>query len=242
MATGPAKGTDHNVTLGDFDFATPDGKSVVDPFAPAQDTFNQTYDVMEWKVRLKAPSQAHGFRVHYVFFSVEYEEYIGREFNDKFYIFLEAGSTNGGQRTVINFTDCREPNTYFDFMCSPDQAASGTCEEGKRYCYIAVNTALSECCWYKGCPDKTEPNTDITGTGFSCGTEQTDGLGDGSMGFTYGSSTGWLMTEWPIEPDEEFTLIFHIHDTADSLFDSEVILDGFTFLTQAGKGTVPVVK
>lgn len=242
MATGPAKGTDHNVTLGDFGLTTPDGASVPDPFAPPQDTINLTYDVMEWKLRLKAPAEAHGFRINYVFFSEEYDEYIGREFNDKFYIFLEAASTNGGARTVINFTECRDPNSYHDFTCSAAQAANDLCHEGDRFCYVAINTALSDCCWYQGCPNKTKPNTDISGTGFSCGTEQVDGLGDGSMGHTYGSSTGWLKTEWPIEPNEEFTLIFHIHDTADSLFDSEVILDGFTFLTQVDKGTAPVVK
>jgi hypothetical protein len=61
------------------------------------------------------------------------------------------------------------------------------------------------------------------------------------MGFTYGSSTGWLYTEWPIEPNEEFTITFHIHDTADAILDSEVILDRFIFVKDPDPGTGPVV-
>ena len=55
-----------------------------------------------------------------------------------------------------------------------------------------------------------------------------------------GSSTGWLMTQWSVEPNEEFNLIFHIHDTSDGILDSEVILDAFQFLGEADPGTVIV--
>ena len=64
---------------------------------------------------------------------------------------------------------------------------------------------------------------------------------DYSMGFTYGSSTGWLVTEWPIDPGEEFTIIFHLHDTADSILDSEVILDKFVFVREVDPGTDPIL-
>lgn len=241
MSSGIAKGTKHNTTLNASTILSPNGKSVKDPFAP--DEKDDAFDVVEWRVRLKAPATARGFKIHYVFFSVEYDEYIDREFNDKFYIFLEAQSTNGGKRTVINFTDCRDLSSYKgDFTCSGAMAAEGNCEAGKTYCYIAINTALSECCWYNGCPGQTGVKTDISGTGFSCGTEAQDYVGDYSMGYTFGSSTGWLYTQWPIEPNEEFDIIFHVHDTADSIFDSEVIIDKFVFVTEAGAETGVVVK
>ena len=48
------------------------------------------------------------------------------------------------------------------------------------------------------------------------------------------------MTEWPIEPGETFTLTFHLHDTGDGVYDSEVILDGFEFLGSVTPGTWPV--
>ena len=134
---------------------------MADPFS--SDDY-EIHDVMEWTLHLKAPEGAHGFQIHYVFFSVEYDEYIGSSFNDKFYIFIEAQSTNSGQRSVINFTACRDPATYYDFECT---AQMTNCSAGEKYCYVAINTALSECCWYGGCPGGTA-TTDISGTGFTC--------------------------------------------------------------------------
>jgi hypothetical protein len=102
-------------------------------------------------------------------------------------------------------------------------------------CYIAINTALSECCWYDSCTT-CSTNTDISGTGFSCG----DPIGctyyDSSA---YGSSTGWLVTGWPIEGGETFDITFHIHDTSDHVYDSEVILDQFQFMGEVVQGTHP---
>jgi hypothetical protein len=235
VPSSPPDNYDHNQILSGT-LLQPDGPGVTDPFAPSE--VYKAYDVMEWRLHLEAPATAHGFRVHYVFFSVEYDEYVGNAFNDKFYVFLEAPSTNGGQRTVINFTECRPGIAQPDFTCP---AGHPWCEEGEEYCYIAINSALSECCWYDGCTTMDQ-NTDISGTGFECGTHDVDYVGDYSMGFTYGSSTGWLYTEWPVEPGEEFDLIFHIHDTADAILDSEVILDKFVFLQSADAGTGPVVE
>jgi hypothetical protein len=239
MATGyavpanPPDAYDHNQILSGT-LWQPDGPGVPDPFAPYE---WDSYDVLEWRLELKAPEGAHGFRIHYVFFSVEYDEYVGKDFNDKFYMILEAASTNAGAPTVINFTDCR-PGVPADYVCPADMPA---CAEGDELCYLAINSGLSECCWYDGCTTMAE-NTDITGTGFECGTADVDYVGDYSMGFTYGSSTGWLYTEWPIEPGEEFAITFHIHDTADAILDSEVILDKFVFVGDPEPGTGVVIE
>ena len=96
--------------------------------------------------------------------------------------------------------------------------ASGYC------CYIAINSALSECCWLDGCPGGFW-TTDISGTGFGCAPDQISDTG------AYGSSTGWLTTSWSIEPGESFDLTFHIHDTSDQIMDSEVLLDNFQWHT-----------
>jgi hypothetical protein len=223
MATGYATGTAHS-TQGS-------STGIPDPWATLETAL--TYDVMEWRLAMVAPEGAKAFRFKYVFFSEEYDEYISSIFNDKFYVFLEAGSTNEGALTLINFTACREPDAYWDFVCEPGYPG---CEEGEKYCYIAINSAFSDCCWYDGCPGgySSTVGTDIAGTGFECGDPP------GTDGSAYGSSTGWLQTSWPIEGGEMFSLTFHIHDTSDGVWDSEVVLDAFEFLKDPEIGTVPI--
>jgi hypothetical protein len=222
MASGIATGTMHSggCTSG----------SVDDPWSSEG---YPTYDAVEWQLVLVAPEEAKGFRFKYVFFSEEYDDYIGTTVNDKFYVLLEAGSTNEGAMTLINYALCREPESYYDFICAAGQPG---CEEGEKYCYIAINSALSDCCWYNGCPDgySSDVGTDISGTGFECGSPV------GTDGSSYGSSTGWLQTSWPIEGGEMFSLTFHIHDTSDQVWDSEVILDSFEFLKEPDQGTIPI--
>ena len=215
MATGPAAGTSHSQDVG--------GNSMNDPYSGE---WTPIYNAMEWKLTLKAPPGTNGLRFRHVFFSEEYDDYVGSQYNDKFYAVLQAGSTNGGTPTVINYTECRDPDQYYDFVCSPGMQF---CSPRQRYCYIAINTALSECCWLGGCPDG-EATTDISGTGFSCGP-------NGQDSEQFGSSTGWLVTEWPVEPGETFTLTFHLHDTGDGIFDSAVILDGLEFVDSVTPGT-----
>ena len=219
MASGIATGTNKSTSCAS-------GCNHVDPW----DLEFLTNDVVQWRMILKAPDEALSFRFKYVFFSVEYEEYVGSVFNDKFYAIIEAGSTNDGNPTVINFTACREPNVYYDFICGPEDTA---CDEGEKYCYMSINSSLSECCWYNGCPQGTW-TTDISGTGFSCAASQMEDSN------AFGSSTGWLQTSWPIEGGETFAITFHIHDTSDSSYDSQVILDAFQFLKDPEQGTVPV--
>jgi hypothetical protein len=224
MASGVAEGTEHTTWCDDMT------ANLQDPWADYE-TFT-IYDVVEWNMILTAPEEAKAFRIKYVFFSEEYDDWISSSFNDKFYILLEAGSTNDGNMTLVNFTDCRDPATYYDFICGPDDVA---CEEGEEYCYIAINSAFSDCCWYEGCPDgySWDVGTDITGTGYECSGSTSDGP-------QYGSSTGWLQTSWPIDGGETFSITFHIHDTSDGVYDSQVIIDAFEFLKDPEQGTVPI--
>jgi hypothetical protein len=223
VATGPAEGTAHSTVCDDYTVP------LTDPFI---DVDQDIHDALEWRLNLVAPEEAEAFRFKYVFFSEEYDDYISSDYNDRFYVVLEAGSTNGGAPTIINFTECRDPVEYTDFTCGPDDVA---CEEGEPYCYVAINSALSDCCWYDECPDgySWDVGTDITGTGFECSGTVMDG-------YEYGSSTGWLQTSWPIDGGETFVITFHVHDTDDGIFDSEVILDAFQFLKDPEQGTIPV--
>ncbi len=193
LATGPATGTSHSSDLGG-------GGGAADPYS--NDGYT-THDNVEFKVVMKAPTNALGFSIDYIFFSEEYEEYIGTSFNDKFYIILKAPQTTNNQNKVINTTSCSNPNSYYDFI-----------EDGDKKCYIAINTAFSEPC--------SNPKTNISGTGYECGPPDS----------AHGSSTGWLVTSHEIQGGEQFELTFHIHDTSDGIFDSEVILDNFHWLSQ----------
>lgn len=180
------------------------GNPTIDEFSASSDSI---YDVVEMSVRMTAPPGVGGFAVDYIFFSAEYEEWIGSEYNDKFYIVLNAPDTTGGEDRIINFTTCSNPDSYSDFEHP---------EEGPQ-CYIAINTAFSERC-------NAPVDTDIGGTNFECNEE--------------GSSTGWLTTTWTINPGETFELTFHIHDTADEVEDSAVLLDHFRWVgTGAKPGT-----
>jgi hypothetical protein len=228
LTSGEVESSDHSVNIpGSF---AGSGSSTVDPVIKDDDT--KIYDVMEYQVTMKAPSNATGFVIDYVFFSAEYDDYVGTKYNDKFYIMLRAEETTKNKNLVINYTNCRNPEEYYDLKGDDCALDSGYC------CYIAINTALSDCCWYDGCKDFNESDrTDISGTGFEC-----DGSSDkASDGHGRGSSTGWLSTTWEIKPNEKFTLTFHIHDTNDSKFDSAVLIDNFRWTTgPIEMGTVPV--
>ncbi len=227
MATGFAEGTVHDQSCCNSGNPVGPCGEVSDPFS--SDT-GFMFDVVEWRMKLTTPPGAKAFRFKYVFFSAEYDDFVSSKFNDKFYVFIEAESTNGGERTIINFTRCRDPEEYYDFICEEDQTG---CEEGEKYCYIAINAAFSDCCWYDGCPDG-QGETDISGTGYSCAPNE------GNDGSDNGSSTGWLQTTWTVDEGETFTLIYHLHDTADSIFDSQVILDDFQFITEPDQDTIIV--
>jgi hypothetical protein len=233
MGSGNVSDNNHD-DMCDADVTTGNPDPYCDEADPyTGETFN-IFDAMDWKLTLTAPSDAHSMIFKYVFFSAEYDEWVGSAYNDKFYAVLRAASTNGGEDTIVNFTKCRDPEVYYNFICEADQKG---CEEGEKYCYIAINTAYSDCCWFNGCPDGTsaQVGTDISGTGFECA------LGQGVDSSGNGSSSGWLQTLWSIEPNETFDIIFHIHDTGDDIYDSQVIIDSFQFLHNIVEGeTEPI--
>ncbi|NLN62235.1 MAG: hypothetical protein GX146_05090 [Myxococcales bacterium] len=240
MATGSVNRSDNFHSMDCVNSMDDNVKGLNDDFVG--DTDGTMYDVVEWKLQLKAPDDAKGFRFKYVFFSSEYDDYISSEHNDKFYAILNAPTTTEGKDRVINYTNCRDHFNYYDFGGEDCNTSTGFC------CYIAINSAMSDCCWYPylspfvhnspslaPCPDVKDFTTDISGTGYECAPSYAE---DGHQA---GSSTGWLQTSWPIEGGETFTLTFHLHDTADGHFDSQVILDAFEFTTTPSDGITIII-
>ncbi|MCU0662388.1 MAG: choice-of-anchor L domain-containing protein [Myxococcota bacterium] len=216
LATGVALESKHDDAMDDGTIA------LFDPFEPSGQV--RMRDVVELRVGLKAPAEARAIRFQYVFFSAEYDEYVGSLANDRFYAILEARSTNDGAPTIINFTPCRDPDTHVDFQGEGCPLTAGKC------CYLGVNSALSECCWVDDCPNGAA-TTDISGTGYSCA------LDNASDSASRGSSTGWLTTSWPVQGGETVVLTFHVHDAVDAGADSQVLVDAVEFLRAPLTGT-----
>ena len=101
-------------------------------------------------MEMTAPADAAGFALDYIFMSVEYEEFIGDSYNDKFYIQLTAPQTTEGETRIINTAECSDPDSYSDVVL-PD---------GTPACYIVINFMFSESC--------DDVKTNIDGTGFAC--------------------------------------------------------------------------
>ena len=82
---------------------------------------------------------------------------------------------------------------------------------------VSVNVAFFT---VPGCPTCTSPV--LTNTGF-----------DGTCwGQICGGATNWLYTTAPVTPGEDMTLHFSVWDMSDHVWDSTVLLDGFTWSAQ----------
>ncbi len=76
------------------------------------------FDLHQIVLRIKAPEWAKSFSFDFNFFSAEYPNYVGQDFNDTFYAILEAESTNNGEATNIAFDSNNDSievdNNYFE--------------------------------------------------------------------------------------------------------------------------------
>ncbi|MCS6901765.1 MAG: choice-of-anchor L domain-containing protein, partial [Polyangiaceae bacterium] len=88
--------------------------------------------------------------------------------------------------------------------------------------YLSVNAGFLEVC---------SPGT-YGGKQFDCplGTSELQGTG-----FEGHAATGWLQTNAPVKPGEEFEIIFGISDAGDGILDSTVLLDSFEWSANEGK-------
>src|SRR5262249_7050126 len=60
-------------------------------------------DMIDVKLRIKAPPNAHGFKFDFNFHTSEWPRYICTNFNDAFVAYLSAPGFNGGQPDNISF-------------------------------------------------------------------------------------------------------------------------------------------
>jgi hypothetical protein len=170
---------------------------------------DEVYDVVNLKLTLKAPPNASGIKFDFNFHSGEWPAFICTQYNDAFIAYLSAQGFNGGTPDNVSFDKDKNPvsvnNGFFD-RCTPgvETGCAGT------------KTAQSVC---PGGPGE------LAGTGFGltdqiCGTETS----------TKGGATGWLTSQAPVTPGEEFTIELMVWDTGDAILDSSVLLDNFTWV------------
>ncbi|MBX3189572.1 MAG: choice-of-anchor L domain-containing protein [Labilithrix sp.] len=177
----------------------------------------QANDVINLKLTLKAPKNASGVKFDFNFYSGEWPAFICSEFNDAFIAYLSAKGFNGGKADNMSFDKDNNPvsvnNGFFD-RCTAGVETG--CASGK--------TATSKCPGGAG---------ELGGTGFGINGKW---CGPTSQNSTNGGATGWLTSQAPVQPGEEFTLEFIIWDTGDAILDSSVLIDNFSW----GEGKVDV--
>jgi hypothetical protein len=172
------------------------------------------YDSTGLEVLVRAPSNAHGFKFAFNFFTFEWPGYVCSTFNDFFTAILmpfPAGQTDG--------------NITYDNFGNP----------------VSVNNAFVEVCGCAGGPpcqaggktfDCSLGNGGLVGTGFGA---------DLAFGQDHGS-TSWLATQAPIEPGSVFTIRMVAYDSGDGVLDSTSLIDNFEWLANPGTevGTTPI--
>ncbi len=172
------------------------------------------YDSTGLELKIRVPTNAHGFSFNFNFYTYEWPGYVCSTFNDFFTAILSpipAGQSDG--------------NITFDNLGNP----------------VSVNNAFVEAC---GCPSGppclaggktfTCALGDLTlmGTGFGA---------DEGFGQDHGS-TSWLLTQAPIEPGTEMSIRFTAYDSGDGVLDSTGLIDNFNWIAEPGTqiGTKPI--
>ena len=181
---------------------TPDGASV--------------NDLTQFEIQLRVPGNAKGFSFDFIFFSVEYPEFVCSTYNDTFYaLVIDDPGLGGGQRTNVSFDSENNEITvnagFFEYPPYWSLDITGTQYEVPES-------------WQPYCSD--DPS-------IGC-------VAPNPCPSYKGSTTGWLRTTAPATPGADITLIFSIHDEGDSILDSAVIVDNFRWQTVPieGPGTV----
>jgi hypothetical protein len=215
---GPLEGTSYPTGTAPPGFPQ-SGKS-----CPQQDGVN---DMIDLKLVLKAPSDATGFRFDFDFYSSEWPNFVCSTFNDAFVAYL----TSTGLTNNISFDSNDNPisvNNDFLSRCTAGTPLGCNRTDGNN---PDAPLSSSTCAGGAG---------ELDGTGYA-DTAQTL-CGGSNVSATLGGATGWLTTQAPIQPGEQFTLELMIWDAGDGILDSSVLLDHFQWIggITGGPGTQPV--
>ncbi|MEO7113815.1 MAG: choice-of-anchor L domain-containing protein [Polyangiaceae bacterium] len=174
-------------------------------------------DMIDVKLTLKAPADAHGFQFDYDFYASDWPDYVCTQFNDSFIAYVNSTTVHGD-------------NVAFDAKNQP----------------ITVNIPFIDHCTIDagvGCAGGEVPlDAGVFNSHCEAGTAELSGTGYGvtaptackkSTVSSRGASTGWLTTTVPISPGETFTLELMIWDNGDAYLDSSALVDNFQWISSA---------
>lgn len=206
LSTGYAREYDDDTAQHPFDEGKGSGLGV----GEVPDEFGgfdaDAYDLVNVRMRIRVPSNAHGLSFDFDFHTGEWPSYVRSEYNDRFIVWLtDAAHPNG---TNISFDSQNRPVTvnlgFFD-RCVDDVPTGCAAEDS--------DIRQSDCPAGPG---------ELAGTGFDL---RNDGCGGPPGDVTRGGATGWLTTKTKVTPGEIITLEFAIWDEFDANRDSLVLLD-----------------
>jgi hypothetical protein len=178
------------------------------------------HDDIALEVKLRAPTNATGYKFNFKFYSFEYAEWVCSDYNDQFIALVSpppAGSINGN----ISFDSKNNPvsvNIAFFDVCDPS----------------GIGTFASKCTG--SCPVAPSPYCP-SGKGELLGTGM-----DGAPGTLDAGGTSWLETQAPVKGGENVSIRFTIWDTGDHNLDSSVLVDAFQWIANGGTVKVGTVK
>jgi hypothetical protein len=164
-------------------------------------------DMVALTMQIQVPTNAKAFQFNFNFFSSEYPEYVGGQYNDMFIAYLQSKKYTGNISFDANNNPVTVNSGFFQVCCS-----SPICANGGHTCAKDI------------CPQKGPRSADLDGTGYE--------LPDHESGQPIGGGTDWLTTTAPVEPGEVITLTLFVFDSGDHFWDSAVLLDGFKWLFQ----------
>jgi hypothetical protein len=173
----------------------------------------QCHDSTGLQVKVRVPTNAHGFSFNFNFFTFEWPVFVCSTYNDFFAAILSPipkGLPDG--------------NITFDNLGNP----------------VSVNNAFMQVCACAGGPPCTAGGKQFScalgdlglfGTGFGADLAGSDH-----------ASTGWLVTTAPVDPGVEMTLRFVAYDSGDGVLDSTGLVDNFSWIAEPGTpvGTNPI--
>jgi hypothetical protein len=175
------------------------------------------HDAAGLEIKVRTPSNAHGFSFDFDFYTYEWPKYVCTEYNDFFVAILSPtpkGQTDGNISFDVQGNPVSVNNAFLD-VCGCEGNPPGTCAAGGKTFPCALG------------------DVELIGTGFGFDTALEDH-----------GATSWLVTKAPAPPNSEIVIRFSVYDSGDGVLDSTTLIDDWRWIADPGTlvGTIPIPK